>query len=209
MLMKYPRTAHLPFSLSRTDDDKTLENCDNFIGKNVIVTIKMDGENSTLYKDYFHARSLDSVHHVSRDWLKAFHSTFKNDIPDGWRICGENCYAFHAIFYENLESYFYGFSIWNEENICLSWKETLEWFSLFGITPVKEIYSGIWNEKIIRNLSFENEEGFVVRNSESFSYDTFSENVAKCVRKNHVQTDKHWKDRPVIPNHLRKAPEEF
>lgn len=29
------------------------------------------------------------------------------------------------------------------------------------------------------------------------------------VKINHVQTDKHWKDRPVIPNRLRKSSEEF
>ena len=35
-------------------------------------------------------------------------------------------------------------------------------------------------------------EGFVVRNVDSFAYEDFSKNVAKYVRKNHVQTDEHW-----------------
>ena len=36
-------------------------------------------------------------------------------------------------------------------------------------------------------------EGVVVRNIESFPLDDFSKNVVKYVRKNHVQTDEHWK----------------
>ena len=203
-LFKYPRTHHLPWSRSRTDDDKILKNCDHFIGMNVGVFIKMDGENTNLYKDYYHARSLDSNNHSSRNFVKAFHATFKNDIPDDWRICGENVFARHSIAYSALKSYFYGFSIWNEENYCLSWKETLEYFQLFGITPVEEIYRGIWDEEIIKNLDYGDQEGYVVRNIESFHYSDFKKNVAKNVRPHHVQTDKHWMSQEIVPNELEK-----
>ena len=65
---KYGRTFHLPFSLGQTDDDKTLKDCSMFEGKNVVATVKVDGENSTYYSDgYFHARSLDSKSHESRN----------------------------------------------------------------------------------------------------------------------------------------------
>ena len=37
-------------------------------------------------------------------------------------------------------------------------------------------------------------EGFVVRDIESFPIDEFSKHVAKYVRANHVQTDKHWRE---------------
>lgn len=72
----------------------------------------------------FHARSVDSRHHISRDWLAQFHSSIAYNIPEGWRICGEYLYAKHSIFYENLPSYFLGFSIWNEKkmNACLGTK---------------------------------------------------------------------------------------
>lgn len=49
---KYPRTYHLPWSLGKTDDDKTLKTTEIFKNKKVVVTLKMDGENTTLYKDY-------------------------------------------------------------------------------------------------------------------------------------------------------------
>lgn len=41
--VKYPRTYHLPFSESRTKDDRTLSDCSIFEGREVVVTEKMDG----------------------------------------------------------------------------------------------------------------------------------------------------------------------
>ena len=56
MKVKYPITYHLPFSLGRTSDDKTLCDTDHFVGMEVVVTEKYDGENSSVYSDGFHAR---------------------------------------------------------------------------------------------------------------------------------------------------------
>ncbi|WP_444997397.1 RNA ligase family protein [Aliikangiella sp. IMCC44359] len=123
---KYPRTPHLPWSPGATRDDIRCVDSKIFEDRMVVVTEKMDGENATLYKNHMHARSIDSRHHPSRDWLKKFHASIAYNIPAGWRICGENLFAQHSIAYKNLSSYFYGFSIWNEDNDCLSWKDTLE-----------------------------------------------------------------------------------
>ena len=86
----------------------------------------MDGENTSLYQNAYHARSVESRGHPSRSRVKSFHAQIQGDIPSGWRICGENLYATHSIKYENLKSYFLGFSVWNEQNMCLSWEETTE-----------------------------------------------------------------------------------
>ena len=118
MKIKYSRTPHLPFSQSITSDDKKLISVDHFIGKEIIMSEKRDGENSSLYRDYNHARSLDSSDHISQHWLKGL--SIRYDIPEDCRICGENLYAKHSIHYTNLESYFEVFSIWNEKNDCLS-----------------------------------------------------------------------------------------
>jgi hypothetical protein len=204
---KYPRTYHMPFSQALASDDKFVKNPKMFDGKNVVVTLKMDGENTTLYNTCLHARSLDSKHHESRDWLKKWHSEFSHEIPDNMRICGENLYAKHSISYENLKSYFYGFSIW-VGNECLNWKDTKEWFELLNINPVEEIYTGIYDEKKILEAfkPFKNEhEGFVIRTFEGFSYSDFSNHVAKFVRKNHVQPDsKHWMRSKIIPNKINQ-----
>ena len=67
MRVKYPRTAHLPWSPGATADDIYQGKLSSFEGKYVVVTEKMDGENTTLYRDYMHARSVDSRFHPSRN----------------------------------------------------------------------------------------------------------------------------------------------
>jgi len=50
--VKYPRTYHLPYSLTISDDDKRLESDEMFENMDqVYCTIKMDGENTTIYSD--------------------------------------------------------------------------------------------------------------------------------------------------------------
>jgi len=208
MLYKYPRTYHLPWSLGSTSDDKILSSVNQFVGKEVVVTVKIDGENTSIYKDHIHARSLDSKNNVSRNWLKNFAQNFQQDIPEEYRLCGENLFAKHSINYKNLKSYFYLFSVWNKE-ICLDWDSTIEWASLLGVEVVPVIYRGLWDEKIIRDLYSEkfldNEmEGYVVRSTDSFSIDDFSTNVAKFVRKNHVQTEDHWMNQDIVRNEIKK-----
>lgn len=212
MYTKYPRSLHLPWSQSINNDDKVLLNVDCFKDKEVIVTTKMDGENTTMYSNYIHARSIDSRSHPSRNWVKNYWNSIKSDIPKSFRLCGENLYAQKSIRYENLDSYFMLFSIWSiwdDKNVCLSWKDTIEWAELLGVEVVPVLYEGIFDETLIKSLWDESKwdtmEGYVVRLADSFPYSAFSKSIAKFVRKNHVQTTKHnWQTQPVIPNGLKK-----
>jgi len=207
-MIKYPKTLHLPWSTEGRGDKKLLTD-ENFHGKLVVVTEKMDGENTTMYRDTIHARSLTYTRHESRDWVKAFWATIKNNIPDNWRVCGENLFATHSIPYERLRSYFYGFSIWDENNCCLPWFDTVEWFDLIGIESVPILYIGEYDRdlisKIWSRLSPAYHEGFVIRLLEGFHYDAFQNCVAKYVRPDHVQTDEHWLRKTVIPNKLSES----
>lgn len=208
---KYPKTLHVDWSPGLQNNDRMMPRVDllkNFTGKEVVVSEKLDGENTSLYSYHIHARSVYSGDHPSRSWVKALHGRIKNDIPEGWRICGENCFAQHSIFYENLETYFYVISIYNEKNECLSWEETCDWCQLFDLKTVPVIWSGIFDIDVVLNqlpnhLSFEEQEGFVIRNAHSFHYLDFQKNVAKFVRKGHVQTDQHWMSKPVVKNLLK------
>jgi hypothetical protein len=204
MKVKYPRTYHLPFSQGGTSDDKRLSDVSHFVGKEIVMTEKRDGENSTISRDYTHARSLDSVDHPSRHWLKGFWSTISYDIPEDWRICGENLYAEHSLGYDNLKTYFEVFSIWNEKNECLSWDDTEDWCKLLGLTLVPVLYRGIFDENFLRNYKINTkiQEGYVIRLASSFQYEDFETSVAKWVRDGHISTDEHWMDKPVIPNKL-------
>jgi hypothetical protein len=201
---KYPRTPHVAWSPGASDDDEQMADAEVFAGQEVIVTEKMDGENTTLYRDGLHARSLDSRHHVSRDWVKAWHGGIAHEIPEGWRLCGENVYARHSVAYEALTSYFYLFSLWDADNRCLSWAETEEWAALLGCPTPRVLYAGLWDEAKVREIAVDTEvsEGYVIRTAAGFAYEDFRRHVAKWVRPGHVQTDQHWMHAMVIPNGL-------
>jgi hypothetical protein len=192
------------------DDDKMMSDVSAFDGQDVVVTEKMDGECTTMYTDYIHARSINSGSHTSRDWVKAFHRQICGDIPVGWRVNVENMYAKHAIFYDQLETYAYGFAIWDDKNYTLDWDTTLEWFKLLGITPCPVIYRGIFDKNAIETAykcaSEDHEcEGYVVRLVKSFHYKEFRTNVGKYVRKGHIQNAAHWfYGQKVVPNAVKK-----
>lgn len=205
--IKYPRTMHLPWSPGLQNDDRVIESLDGLIGQEVVVTEKMDGENTTMYRDYIHARSIDGRYHASRDWVKAhWAQTCMLQLGPGARICGENVYARHSIAYDDLESYFYAFSYWDHDT-CLCWDSSLWLFKHFNITPVKTLWRGDFSEaamhEIESNLDMDRQEGFVVRVVRDFDMSEFPTVVAKYVRKGHVQTDTHWMHNEIIPNGLK------
>jgi hypothetical protein len=208
MKIKYPKTKHLPFSKGLTRGDKVIETLDSFIGKEIIVSIKMDGENSTIGKDFIYARSLDSSDHISNHWLKGLWGNIKHNIPENWRICGENLYAVHSISYSELPSYFMVFNIWDENNKCLSWDETIIWCNLLDLHHVPIIWRGIFDENILKKISneldTEKNEGFVIRIADSFDFKDFQKYTAKWVREKHVKTNSHWKYDKIVKNELKK-----
>lgn len=207
--VKFPRTYHLPWSLGINDDDRVMTSLDRFIGKRVIVHEKMDGENTTMYADYLHARSVDGRSHPSRDWVKGLWGRIAHDIPQDWRVIVENLYARHSIAYDSLPSYALGFQTWNERNVCMAWDDTAEWLDLLGIERCPVLYDGIFDEKIIRGLYDEKmdwatREGYVMRIADAFSYRDYRHCVGKFVRRGHVQTTKHWMHgQRIEPNKLK------
>lgn len=205
--VKYPRTFHCPWSYGRTKDDRVIEDMSSFHNKEVVVTVKLDGENTSLYYDYIHARTLEYSPRQDRDRIKALHASIAHDIPKDWRICCENIWAKHSIEYKNLDSFLYVFSIWNEKNECLSWDETKEWSEMIGLKTVKELYRGPFDQEIIQSLYKEEldgdqMEGYVIRTADGFPYSKFSKHVAKFVRANHVTTQAHW-TRKIEPNPIK------
>jgi len=200
--VKYPRTYHLPWSPGLSDDDRVVEDLSYFQDNRVIVTEKMDGENTTMYPDHIHARSLTSSDHPSRHLVKAIHARVKADIPKGWRLCGENLFATHSIHYDQLPGYFMLFSIW-EGPKCLSWDETVEWATLLELPTVPVLYDGPWDESLVKEIPVgPGVEGYVVRLASTFGFHRFRNCVAKYVRENHVQTSSHWMQSKVVPNGL-------
>ena len=54
--VKYPRTPHLPWSPGATADDRVHTDLAGLEGREIVVTEKLDGENTTIYRDHVHAR---------------------------------------------------------------------------------------------------------------------------------------------------------
>lgn len=211
--VKYSRTFHFPWSPGATSDDKIHAAVEPlFAGREVVVTEKMDGENTTIYADgYCHARSLDSKGHRSRDWVKSLAGRLAAEgLPPDLRICGENLFARHSIHYQALPAFFLVFGIYQGE-ICLSWDETESWCELLGLDPAPLLYRGVWDEKAVKACwtgkstasPGDLQEGYVLRIAEAFAVDDFGRSVAKMVRQGHVQTSAHWMHEAIVPNQLR------
>ncbi|MEU2245368.1 RNA ligase family protein [Streptomyces sp. NPDC019224] len=175
-------------------------------GTEVVVTEKLDGENTTLYADGLHARSLDSAHHPSRTWVKALQARVGARIPAGWRICGENMFARHSLAYDSLESHFYGFSVWDGDR-CLGWDRTVAFLRSLGIPAPPVLWRGVFDPKALRALKPDTgrQEGYVVRPAAAFPAAAFGRVVGKWVRPGHVVTDTHWMHAEVVENGLGPA----
>lgn len=208
--IKYPRTYHVHWSKG-TKDDKTLADDKQFQGKEVVVTVKMDGENTTMYKDYIHARSIESGTHESRNWVKGLWSQKAWQLSEGMRVCGENLYAKHSVQYNELPSYFMVFSIWFNLR-CLSWDETEFYTSALDMEIVPPMYRGIYDQEKIMSI-YEKQykghgcEGFVIRLADEFNYGDFRKSVAKYVDPQFRQllnaAHGNWISKKVEPNKLK------
>lgn len=205
--VRHPRTYRLPFSpkvmIGDLGDDRMMPSIDAFEGKRVIVTVKMDGSQATAYNDYLHGRTIDFKSNVTWHWLQNFHQKFAYEIPDGYRVSLENLWGgvTQAIQYRRLQTYVCAFMMWDDQNYCMSWDESVEWFRLFsevlkeagdqrGLPHVPVLYDGMWDEDLIKHFyrptyNGDPMEGFVVRIADRFHYKDFRYNVGKYVRAEH------------------------
>lgn len=207
---KYPRTPILPYSPKADPDDIVVDADAMFTGRHVIVTEKLDGENTTIYRDVTHARSLDSGYHPSRGWARALQGRVGHELPDGWRLCGELLSAEHHIAYRDLPGYFLLFGIYDDRNHALSWPQTVEWAALLDIPTVPVIYDGPYSQQAVRAAYAahrppysDRKEGFVVRVADAFAYRDFPQSVAKAVEQDFTPgIDGHWMTSQVTFNGL-------
>lgn len=204
-MKKYGRTFHLPSSPGVTSDDKIMRSLSGLMVEDLVVTEKMDGENTTIHSAGSHARSPDSRYHPSRDWLKAFAAGLSPYLRPGERIIGENLYARHSVAYDALPSFFLGFA-WVLDDEVQSWDLTMARFDELGVHPVPTLYRGAFRpdlfDELARSLDLTKQEGFVVRRAAAFAESAMSEAMGKYVRAGHVQSDVHWMKAELIPNKL-------
>lgn len=199
--MKYPRTYHLKFSPEIHSDDKTHQENEIFVSKRVIITEKMDGGNTCLHNGQTFARSINQQTNCpSFAYIKNKHAYKTYNQPE--QFYGENIYAIHSIEYDKLPDFFMLFAVKNDD-VWKSWDSVIEYANKLDLLTVPVLFDGIfkstdeikeWMDNRIKKPStFGGKiEGFVIRLADEFNDSEFSLNVAKYVRKGHVQTDKHW-----------------
>lgn len=192
---QYPATPHLPWSETIGVNGVVAGDPSCLIGKEVVVTEKMDGENTTMYSDKLHGKFIDSPYHPSRTWAHGLHSTLRFKINDSQRICGENVFWVKSIIYTALPSYFLVLTIW-ENDICFSWDDTVGICNKLDMDTPPVLYRGEYNEELISSLYNESQrdimEGYVVRATESFSTDNFDKNVFQFKREAGDGSDLDW-----------------
>lgn len=210
---KYPRTLHAVDSPNRgADGDHAHADYSTFEGREVVLLEKVDGEQCTMTRDYVHARSVDSGYHATRTWVRGLHGRIRHDIPDGWRLVGENMYGQHSIAYDHLPSYFLLFAVYDETNTTLAWDDIPAWAELLGVDVVPELWRGVFDHaRVMAELTGPSafgpqREGWVMRWTDSFSYYDHHRATAKSVRPDHVKTDQHWLSGAVAVNGLASQP---
>lgn len=207
-MKKYGRTFHLPISPGATSDDKIMSSVQGLMVPDLLVTEKMDGENTTIHRHGTHARSPDSRYHPSRDWLKGFAACISPKLEENERIIGENLFAKHSIAYDALTSYFMGFSLIIGDEVQ-SWDLTLRRFNFLGVTPVPTLYRGPFRNDLFKELAASlnpsKQEGFVVRIAGPFREADMQICMGKYVRAGHVQSETHWMQAELTPNRLLES----
>ena len=203
-MSKYGRTYHLPWSPGSTNDDRISNSVDSLLGKEIVITEKLDGENTGMTNDGVYARSHAAF--TTSDWSREVRTLHKlkveDELGEDVYLFGENMEGIHSIEYTNLTSYFYIFGV-RDSNIWIPWESVEEYSYLLDIPTVPVLFKGVVNtEKELKELTEKlasepselggQREGIVVRNAGMFHNDDFAKNVMKWVRKGHVQTDVHW-----------------
>lgn len=199
--MKYGRTYHFPFSPGTTSDDKIQHDWEELLLNELVMTEKLDGENTCLKKSGFYARSHSAP--TTNPWARNMRTIWDrvNKALGHLEVFGENLYGVHSIEYTKLEHFFHIFAI-RDENTWLAWHEVKMYAEMLDLPVVPEIKIKHFTKEEIKKEIQENLlkgsilggecEGFVFRNSNSFKNESFAKNVLKYVRKNHVKTDEHW-----------------
>ena len=98
------------------------------------------------------------------------------------------------------------------KGVWYSWEEVKLWAEEIGTVTVPEFFIGsfanisevenIFKDLMSSDFSYGEKEGMVLRLVGEFSDLNFSNSVAKCVKKNFVQTSTHWKHEELIKNTL-------
>ena len=204
---KYPRTFHLPFSPGTTSDDRIARDVSALFREPVVITEKLDGENTCLNRFGVFARSHGApTRNPWATYLWDRWNVLKTMLGD-LEVFGESLYAIHSIEYTGLQAHFFVFAIRDNER-WLNWEEVELYARLIDLPTVPVLFrdhldADTLEPTVLRlageqsslsdpGLSVSEREGVVVRVAREFHDEEFPTHVFKWVRRNHVRTTEHW-----------------
>jgi hypothetical protein len=198
---KYPRTYHFPFSEGAVNDDRIQYDWERLLSHELVITEKLDGENTCIKTSGVYARSHGATNR--NPWAKPVWDIWERigrTLGD-LHLFGENLYAIHSIQYERLDHHFFIFGI-RENDTWLSWEAVCEYAYILDLPVAPLVSSGVFSIQEMQTIIQQKQlhgsalggisEGVVARRAAAFPDADFPEAVLKYVRKNHVQTDEHW-----------------
>lgn len=212
---KYLRTPYSPWILanphSRPAADMT-----RFIGREIVITEKLDGSNTLLRQGQASHRSADNA--SSSPWLAMArkHHAWKTIPLPNLQLYGEDIYGVHAIEYDPVpeNAAFRLFAV-RENDAWLSWDAVAALARNLDMLTVPVLHQG--TPATLRELRREAEalmfrpsaigsekEGIVIRIAGSFPSSEFNRSVCKMVQPGHVQLAAgYWRNRwrpcPLLP----------
>ena len=205
--MKYPKTLYYTYSPSVGRDDKHVEGLFKFINHDIVITEKIDGTNTRLYKGnvYDRSKSSEPAKGAWFSMVKRFHAqkTRNHD----FMIYGEDIYGIHSIKYMPVkpQNTFMAFALYNPSTkMFLEWETFEEMMRARDIPTVPILFKGIFESVADLNNFIRDahqlpssiggiREGIVIRVARSFGLREFEAAVCKSVRREHVQSDaEHW-----------------
>jgi len=167
----------------------------------IVITEKLDGENTCIKSNGVYARS-----HLSptrNPWAGNMWQIWENighELGD-LEVFGENLYGVHSIEYPKLSYHFFVFAI-RDGDTWYAWDDVVFFAELMDLPTVPVIERGHFSPTEIETIIAHHitygsafgatTEGVVLRNAMSFDSNHFKFNVLKYVRANHVKTDQHW-----------------
>jgi ATP-dependent RNA circularization protein (DNA/RNA ligase family) len=220
-IVKYPRTPHLDGSrLQPGDEDLAIVGAFDLAGLPLVVEEKLDGSNAGISFESDGTLVLQSRGHVLtggprerqfdlfKRWASSHRETLWTILGRQYLMYGEWLYARHTIPYDNLPHYFLEFDIMDRETgmfLSTERRQTLLAGSPVQSAPVlARSPVPVWEELLTRSKCSSSElmEGLYLK----WEADGRVLGRYKYVRKGFLQavadSETHWMDRPIEPNHL-------
>lgn len=205
--IKFPRTTHLPWSPGYTGDDVRAQRVDIPLGTDVVVTEKLDGENTSVGRNFVHARSTFGRRSESLGFARNVAAGFQLLLPTNLTLVFENLYAVHSIHYD-IEPRLVLIAAYKQRAdgvFILSWDEITDWGNEIGQRVAPVLYRGDFVIPLPyacftgRSVLGGEQEGYVVRLAGEFPLAKYDTSVFKYVRAGHVADNaEHWMNKPIV-----------